>query len=229
MISAILKIILLMLLAMATGHADEQNVNPGINRHYQDASFERWVRTFERPGREVYDKRHDVVSALGLKPGMDVADVGAGTGFYSLLFAQKLGQLGKVYAVDISENFIKNILRRADEMKLNNIHGIVSNQTETHLQPASVDLVFVSATYHHFEFPQTMLASMYRALRPGGQLVIIDFRKQAGLSSAWVMSHVRGNKQAVIKEVEQAGFKFHSEAPVLKSYYFIRFKKTDGK
>jgi ubiquinone/menaquinone biosynthesis C-methylase UbiE len=218
-----------MLFTVATGHAAEQNVNPGINRHYQDASFDKWARTFERPGREVYDKRHDVIRALGLKPGMDVADVGAGTGFYSLLFAQQLGQQGKVYAVDISENFIKNILRRADEMKLNNIHGIVSSQTDTHLQPASVDLVYICATYHHFEYPQTMLASMYRALRPGGQLVIIDFRKQADISSAWVMSHVRGNKQAVINEVEQAGFKFHSEAPVLKTYYFIRFEKTDGK
>jgi ubiquinone/menaquinone biosynthesis C-methylase UbiE len=217
-----------MLFAMATAHAAEQNVNPGINRHYQDASFERWLRTFERPGREVYDKRHEVVRALELKAGMDVADVGAGTGFYSLLFAQELGQQGKVYAVDISENFIKNIYRRADEMNLNNIHGIVSSQTDTRLQPASVDLVFVSATYHHFEYPQTMLASMYRALRPGGQLVIIDFRKQAGLSSAWVLSHVRGNQQTVIKEVERAGFKFHSEVPLLKTYYFLRFQKIEG-
>jgi ubiquinone/menaquinone biosynthesis C-methylase UbiE len=218
-----------MLFAVATGHAAEQNVNPGINRHYQDARFEKWVRTFERPGREVYDKRHNVVRALGLKPGMDVADVGAGTGFYSLLFAQKVGPQGKVYAVDITDDFIRNILRRADEMGLNNIHGIVSSQTETRLQPASVDLVFVCATYHHFEYPQTMLASMYRALRPGAQLVIIDFRKQASVSSAWVMSHVRGNKQAVINEVEQAGFKFQAEAPVLKSNYFLRFEKVDGR
>ena len=227
MINSILKIILLMLFVVASAHAAEQNINPGINRHYHDASFERWVRTFERPGREVYDKRHDVVRALGLKPGMDVADVGAGTGFYSLLFAQTIGPRGKVYAVDITKDFIRNILRRADETGLKNIHGILSNQTETRLPPASVDLVFVCATYHHFEYPQTMLASMHRALRPGGQLVIIDFRKQAGVSSAWVMSHVRGNKQAVIKEVEQAGFKFHAESPVLKTNYFLRFEKAD--
>lgn len=222
------NIILLLLLAMSTAYAAEQNVNPGINRHYHDAKFEKWVQTFERPGREVYDKRHDVVKALGLTQGMDVADVGAGTGFYSLLFAQKIGPQGKVYAVDITEDFIRNILRRADEMGLKNIHATISNQTDTHLQPASVDLVFVCATYHHFEYPQTMLASMYRALRPGGQLVIIDFHKQAGLSSAWVMSHVRGNKHTVIKEVEQVGFKFHSEAPVLKTNYFLRFKKNHG-
>ena len=66
--------------------AEEQNVNPGINEYYYDAEFQRWLNVFERPGREVYDKRHTIVSTLALKPGMVIADIGAGTGFYTHLF-----------------------------------------------------------------------------------------------------------------------------------------------
>lgn len=205
----------------------EKNVNPEINRHYQAAEFEDWVGVFERPGREVYDKRHAVVQALNLKPGMDIADIGAGTGFYSLLFAEKVGAAGNIFAVDVAEDFVLNINLRAAEKKLKNIHGVLSKQKDTLLAPASIDMAFVCDTYHHFEYPKTMLSSIYRALRPGGQLIIIDYKKQSGISSSWVMSHVRTDRKAVIKEVEQAGFKFDSEVDILMTNYFLRFIKID--
>ena len=220
----LLSILLLALCGLTTA---EQNVNPEINRHYQDAEYQEWVGTFERSGREVYDKRRTIVQTLDLRPGMDIADIGAGTGFFSLLFAEQVGKSGNVFAVDITDDFINNIKRRAKENNLENIHGIVSSQKDTRLAPDSVDLVFVCDTYHHFEYPQTMLASMKRALRPGGKLIIIDFRKQPEVSSSWVMSHVRSNKQAVIKEIEQAGFNFHSESDMLKTNYFLRFVKSE--
>ena len=92
----------LCLMAIPIG-AEEKNVNPGINEYYNDAEFQRWVSVFERPGREVYDKRHTIVESLDLIPGMVVADIGAGTGFYTHLFAEAVGDSGKVYAVDIFE------------------------------------------------------------------------------------------------------------------------------
>lgn len=203
----------------------EHNVNPGINQHYIGSTYQEWVEVFERDEREVYNQRHAVVKALKLRPASDVADIGAGTGFYSLLFAKAVGATGNVFAVDITEDFILNINRRAQEQNLKNIHAILSSENDTLLAPHSIDLAFVCATYHHFEYPQTMLDSIRRALRPGGKLVIIDFRKQAGLSSAWVMSHVRSDKQTVIKEIEQAGFQFESESNLLKSNYFLWFVK----
>ena len=209
----------------AFANIDEQNVNPEINRHYQGAEFQNWVGVFERAGREVFDQRHAVIQALRLQPGMDIADIGAGTGFYSLLFAKAVGGTGNVFAVDVTEDFIFNINRRAREQNLKNIHGVISHQKNTLLAPSSIDLAFVCATYHHFEYPQTMLASIRRALRPGGKLVIIDFRKQANVSSEWVMTHVRSDKQTVIKEIEQAGFQFESESDLLKSNYFLWFVK----
>jgi predicted methyltransferase len=209
----------------ALAYATEQNVNPGINHYYQGAGYQQWFATFERPGREVFDRRLDVVQALELKPAMDIADIGAGTGFYSLLFAQQVGSSGNVYAVDITDDFVRNIKRRAAEQNLNNIHAIVNSHKDTGLPAHSIDMAFVCNTYHHFEYPQTMLASIYRALRPGGKLVIIDYRKQPGRSSAWVMSHVRSAKQTVIYEIQQAGFKLDSESDLLRENYFLNFVK----
>ena len=205
--------------------ASEQNANPGINQYYQGTTHQEWVGVFEQDGREVYNQRHAVVKALKLKPGLDVADIGAGTGFYSFLFAKEVGPTGKVFAVEITEDFLTTINRLAKEQNLNNIHTVLSNQKDTLLAPQSIDLAFVCATYHHFEYPQTTLATIHRALRPGGKLVIIDFRKQAGESSGWVMSHVRSDKDAVIKEIEHTGFKFESETELLKSNYVLWFMK----
>jgi predicted methyltransferase len=216
-----------LLLLTFPAYAEEQNVSPGINQHYEGAQYQQWFSTFERPGREVYDRREDIVQALQLKAGMDVADIGAGTGFYSLLFAQKVGNSGRVYAVDITDDFVRNIKRRAAENKLENIHAIISEQKDTRLDENSIDLAFVCNTYHHFEYPQAMLASMRRALRSGGSLVIIDYRKQPATSSPWVMSHVRPDQQTVINEIEQAGFKLQSEPMMLAENYFLSFIKTD--
>ena len=223
----VLSFCLLLSYGFTPVHADEENVSPGINRHYQGAEYQQWLSTFEWSGREVYDRRHDVLKVLQLKPGLDIADIGAGTGFYSLLFAQQVGKSGNVFAIDVTEDFVSNIKRRAEENNLHNIQAIHSEQKDTRLEPASIDIAFVCNTYHHFEYPQAMLASIYRALRPGGTLVVIDYRKQAGTSSSWVMSHVRHGKQLVIDEIEQGGFKFQSESNILKENYFLRFLKVD--
>lgn len=215
----------LMFYGLVPVFAAEQNVSPGINQHYQDAQYQQWLSTFERSGREVYDKRQAVVQALGLKPEMDIADIGAGTGFYSLLFAQQIGKSGNVFAVDVTDDFVRNIKRRASENNLENIHAMLSEQKDTGLGQDSIDMAFICNTYHHFEYPQSMLASIHSALRPGGVLIIIDYRKQAGTSSSWVMSHVRSGKQSVIEEVEQAGFKLDTDSDLLKQNYFLRFIK----
>jgi len=225
-LTLLILIILTHCLIASPVEAEEMNVNPGINEYYYDAEFQHWVSVFERPGREVYDKRHTIVSALALKPGMAVADIGAGTGFYTHLFANFVGNSGKVYAVDISENFIENILRTAKKQGLNNIEGIINNPHSTNLAPISIDLAFICDTYHHFEYPQTMLASIHQSLRPGGKLVIIDFRKQPGVSSGWVMSHVRANEETVIKEVKKAGFRLVTQQDLLHSNYFLTFVKN---
>ena len=219
----LLSIVLLHFSAIAW--AEEQNVNPGINDYYQEPVFEQWQSIFESPGREVYERRESILAALELKPGMNVADIGAGTGFYTLMFAQQVAPGGKVYAVDISDEFVRNIQRRASEQHLDNILGVVNHAKSVALPDASIDLAFICDTYHHFEYPMTTMRSLHQAMRPGGTVIIIDFRKIEGQSSSWVMGHVRENKQAVIKEIEASGFQFVEENDLLRSNYFLKFRK----
>lgn len=221
--------VLLVLAALVSAPlaAQPQSVNPGINSHYQDARFERWLGVFERRGREVYDRRHDILAELPLQPGMSIADIGAGTGLFTLLFAESVGPAGTVYAVDIAEDFVSNVLRRADEGGYENVVGIVNSQKDTLLPPGSVDVAFVCDTYHHFEYPKAMLESIHRALRPGGSLVVVDFRKHETVNSDWVMSHVRADEASVVREIEASGFRLTSRPEILRGNYFMRFATTD--
>ena len=205
--------------------AVEQNVNPGINKPLVDPDYEIWVQRFERPGREVFDLREIIVKAANIRTGMDVADIGAGTGFYTRLFASAVGPKGKVYAVDIAGNFIDEIVSQAEEAGMNNVIGIVNSQKETGLKAGSIDLAFVCDTYHHFEYPRTMLRSIFHALRQGGSLIVIDFRKIKGLSSNWVMSHTRASKETVIREIESEGFVLTEDQDFMKANFYLRFNR----
>ena len=205
--------------------ADEQNINPDINKRYQEPDYSVWVERFERPGRDVFNHRLEIVTAANVQPGMVVADIGAGTGLFTRLFSPSVGPAGKVYAVDIAGNFVHEIMRHARTQGLENIEGIVSTQKDTGLPPGSIDLAFVCATYHHFEYPRTMLQSIHRALRPDGGLVVIDFRKIEGTSSKWVMGHARANRAAVVQEIEGEGFELIDERDFLGANYFLRFSR----
>jgi ubiquinone/menaquinone biosynthesis C-methylase UbiE len=217
-----------LLLAFATA-AQEQSVSPGINRHFIDPDWQQWVNIFEQPGREVYDQRHAIVAASQVGPGMSVADIGAGTGLFTRLFAPAVEPDGKVYAIDISSNFIDNILRTCHEQGLSNVQGIVNTPTDIGLPANTIDLAFITDTYHHFEYPRQTLASIHQALRGEGRVIIIDFRRDPHINSNWVMSHVRGNKAQVIQEVQAAGFLLVDDKPLLRTNYFLVFIKSGKK
>lgn len=203
----------------------EQNVNPDINSRYKNPDVTQWQGVFERDGREIWDRRGDIIRHLRLQPGQAIADVGAGTGFFSLLMAREVGATGRVYAVDIAKNFVDASVQRAREQGLDNVIGVVNDQQSVHLPPASVDLVFISDTYHHFEYPQATLRSIHSALKPNGELVIIDFRRDASQSSSWVLDHVRADNQRVITEIETAGFELTEKLDFMQTQYYLRFRR----
>ena len=144
--------------------AQEKSVNPGINDHFQDPDVETWIARFEREDREVYARRDEIARVLKLRPGMDVADIGAGTGFFSALFARQVGPEGTVYAVDITESFVKETVERAERLGLENVEGVVNPVDSIGLGKDSIDVAFVCNTYHHFEYPFKMLDSIRSAL-----------------------------------------------------------------
>ena len=203
----------------------EQSVNPGINSYYMNPDYAEWVAVFESPQREIYSNRKAIINSMKLKAGMHVADIGAGTGFLSLMMAEKVGNTGKVYAVDIAKNFVDNLLMRAKQQQLTQIVGVVNEPGSSGLAANSIDLALICDTYHHFEYPRSMMASLHKALKAGGEIIIIDYRKIPGLSTNWVMHHVRANQQQVIEEIQSDGFKLLADENILSSNYFLRFKK----
>lgn len=224
-----LKIILSMLalLLVLPSYAEQTGAKPEINRPFIDPDWQQWLNIFERPGREVYDQRHAIVAASKLRPGMDIADIGAGTGLFTRLFAPKVAPEGTVYAIDISKSFIDNILRTCKEQGISNVKGIVNTHTDIALPANSIDLAFITDTYHHLEYPKQTLTSIHQALRKDGRVIIIDFHRDLRTSSSWVMHHVRGNKQQVIQELHDAGFKLLDDKSLLKTNYFLEFVKSE--
>ena len=215
--------LLLALLALPT--LAEQSVAPGINRYYQDADPAQWRGVFERDGREVFERREDILHELRLRPGQSVADIGAGTGFLALMMARAVGPEGRVYAVDITPSFVEAIRDRAAAEGLDNVFGVVNDPHSVQLPPGSVDLVFSSDTYHHFEYPHATLRSIHQALRPDGELVIVDFKRIPGLSSPWVLGHVRAGEETVRAEIEAAGFELVERPDFMQTQYFLRFRR----
>jgi predicted methyltransferase len=216
--------------AAATDRLHAQPAQPGadINRVFMDPGFDAWVARFERHGREVYDRRHDIVAATGVKTGMVVADIGAGTGLFTRLFSTRVGASGTVYAVDISAAFVRNIVRISRAQGQTNVTGVVNSQTGVGLAPQSLDLAFICDTYHHFDYPAAMMQSIRAALKPGGSVVVIDFRRIPGFSSSWVMGHVRADEATVIGEMEASGFRLVEDRDFLRTSYFLRFVPDEG-
>ena len=217
----------LVILLIAPVFAQEKSVNPGINRSFENPSVPEFIERFEREGRDAFDHRKEIVAALTLKPGMAVADVGAGTGLFTRMFSPLVGDSGKVYAVDISDKFVAHIEKIAAEQKVKNIIGVVCTPNDVRLPPLSVDLVFICDTYHHFEFPLATMRSIHKALKPQGQVVLIDFHRIKGVSSEWAMGHVRAGQEVFVQEIVDAGFKqVEEKKDMLKESYFVRFEKA---
>jgi|SRR5882672_11230317 len=215
----------LALLVFISCGAHGQGASPEINEQYRNPDYSRWQRSLETEGREVYEKRLAIVDAVAPQLGQIIADVGAGTGLFTRLFAARVGPQGRVYAVDIARAFVDGNVRRARAARLENVIGIVSTQAETRLEENSVDVAFICDAYHHFEEPKAMLASLRRALRQGGTLVVVDFERIPGTSPDWILKHVRAGKEDFRREIEASGFRFAGEVKLMRENYFLRFTR----
>jgi ubiquinone/menaquinone biosynthesis C-methylase UbiE/formylmethanofuran dehydrogenase subunit E len=217
--------------ATAGGHAREAHSPSEMNAQFRnpDLDVQAFVRRFESESRDVFQKRDLIVESLAVRPGMAVADIGAGTGLFTRLIARKLGEGGRVYAVEIAPAFLKHIGTEAEKAGLQEVIVPVESSAEsTNLKPGSIDLAFVCATYHHFEKPASILASIHSALRPGGRLVVIDFDLRPD-ASAFVKAHARAPLATYVDELKAAGFERVAPASgmsiTLKDNFVAEFRK----
>lgn len=215
--------------APSTGAAmSEKSVKPGINTEYlkPNLNVSNWVERFEKEGREIYDRRRQIIAAAEIRPGSVVADIGSGTGLFTPMLSAATGPQGRVYAVDIVPNFLKLIEERSAQAGLRNVQTVLCTERSVELPPNSIDSAFICDVYHHFEYPQQSLASLHRALRRNGEVFLIDFKRVPGVSSDWILNHVRAGQEVVTAEFEAAGFKKIEEIDLLKDNYTLRFRKV---
>jgi ubiquinone/menaquinone biosynthesis C-methylase UbiE len=174
--------------------------------------------TLDDPHRDGKQKPQELVAAMNIEPGMTVADIGTGTGYMLPFLSRAVGPGGKVFGEDIQADF----LERAKAKKDANVELILGAETDPKLPPNSVDVALVLDVYHHFDYPDKMLAAIRRALKPGAHLVVVDFYKSASPSPG----HIRAERDDVASEIEHNGFHLLSKRDHLpKTQYMLTFEK----
>lgn len=214
------------LISMLVVQAQEKSVKPGVNDAFRDPDPKEFLGKFEVESREVFARRREIVAGCEIQPGQTVADIGAGTGLFTRMFSDVVGTDGRVIAVDIAQKFVDHVAKTTREAGQRNVETVLCKADSTELPADSVDVAFICDTYHHFEFPLKTMASLHRALKPGGRVILVDFRRVEGKSTDWVLTHVRAGQDVFEAEIVQAGFKKAFEEPeLLKENYFVVFEK----
>jgi SAM-dependent methyltransferase len=198
-----------------------------LNEGYK-TNCEQFATGFETPGRELFDRRADVVNSIGLKPGMSVADIGAGSGFFSRLMAERVGPTGTVYAVEISPCLIGYINKADKAASIQNVRTVLGTVRSPKLAPRSMDVIFVAESYHHFEYPKEMLQQIKSALKPDGIFALVDLERVEGVSPPYVLDMVRAGKGTFTDEIRNAGFELVEEIQILDLDYILKFKHREA-
>jgi ubiquinone/menaquinone biosynthesis C-methylase UbiE len=200
-----------------------QNKPPTVDEMHKLHSDSRaYIAALEDPARDAYQKPHEVITALALKDGERIADIGAGAGYFTLRFAHHVGDNGTVYAVDISPDMILHVNQAVRDAGLQNVRTILALPGDPLLPARSVDRIFICDTWHHIDNHGAYLAVLRKTLRPGGQIVIIDFHKKE-MPVAGPPMEMRIPRDEVVREFQQNGFTLAREETFLPYQYFLVF------
>lgn len=159
---------------------------------------------FNRPQRDQEERPEMLMSALQIRPGATVADVGSGTGYFTWRLAQQVGSQGKVYAVDVQQSMLDLTKVAVAEHKLSNVEYVLATESSPRLPERSVDLVFVAYAYHEFGDPDAMMAAIRRALKPGGRVLILEYAKESNIAPASPLHKM--SFEEIRREITPMGF-----------------------
>ncbi len=215
-------LILIMLFYALTGCVTQHNelVQPAEQK---SEKIKWWIKAFEDPGRDKWQKPSEVVEKLNLKPGDVVADIGAGTGYFTRHFAVAVGPDGKALGLDIEPGMVKYMEEDARKLNLKNYIPLIVKTDDPGLEPASVDVVFLSNTYHHIENRVDYFKNVSKGLKPGGRVVIVDFYDKPLPVGPQAPGHKLA-KDVVLKEFQQAGYYLTWSWDFLPYQYFLEFR-----
>lgn len=179
-----------------------------------------WLERSERESEESPEKALD---ALDLQKGMAVADVGAGTGYFSLRMARRVGPEGKVYANDVQPEMLDKLRANAAKAKVANVETVLGSEADPKLPANTLDLVLLVDVYHEFSQPQEMLQHIRASLKPTGRLVLLEYRKED--PSVPIRPEHKMSVAEVKTEVEAEGYKLDKVIETLPRQHILVFKK----
>ncbi|HEU4925849.1 MAG TPA: methyltransferase domain-containing protein [Vicinamibacterales bacterium] len=216
-----------LLAAVATGYSFAQATHPISGRTIAGVMGHEAAPWLERPSRESEEAPSRAIAALQLRPGQVVADIGAGSGYYTMLLSAAVGERGRVYATDIQPEMLALIRKKIEQHPITNVELVLGTATESRLPDRSLDLALMVDVYHELAQPQAFLQSLTRAIRPDGRLVLIEFRKE----SQWVPireEHKMSVREARI-ELEAEGYRFDRVIDVLPWQHILVFRPGTGR
>jgi ubiquinone/menaquinone biosynthesis C-methylase UbiE len=182
-----------------------------------------WLEREERQREEQPEK---AILAFHLKPGIQVGDVGAGTGFYSLRIARAIAPGGVVYAEDIQPGMLERLNTNAAAQHVGNVVTVLGTESDPRLPADKLDLVVLVDVYHEFSRPQRMLDRIHDALKPDGRLILLEFRKED--SSVPIRPEHKMSVDEVRAEVTPEGFNFDEVIDTLPWQHIIVFRRAEA-
>ena len=216
-IQRMIRILAAAAFALAAASAAAQS--PHTHQHsFRDAA--KWSKIFDDPQRDAWQKPHEVIQALALRPDALVADIGTGTGYFAVRLGHMLPR-GRVYAVDTEASMVKHVEERAKGAGLGNVVGVEGTAGDPRI-PEKVDLILLVDVYHHIEDRERYFAKLAAALKPGGRLAIVDFRMDSPYGPP---KAARVEPARVKSELARAGYELAQEHAFLPYQYFIVFRQ----
>lgn len=198
-----------------------QPQHPVTQRKYADVMGFGGAGWLERTEREQEEEPDKALDAIGINPGMVIADVGCGTGYFTRRMAKRTGPGGKVFAADIQPRMLESLKRFAAAEKLTNIETILSTENDPLLPTGQLDLILMVDVYHEFAHPQTMLRHLRAALKPGGRMVLLEYRKED--PEVPIRLEHKMTVEEAKAEVEAEGFKLQKVISSLPRQHILIF------
>jgi ubiquinone/menaquinone biosynthesis C-methylase UbiE len=205
------------------GTSSRQASDHATARHsFEDVA--KWTKIFDDPQRNEWQKPQELVAALNLRAGMRVADLGAGTGYFSRYLSAAVGTDGTVFAVDTEPNLVAHLRERAEKEDTPNVVPILASPDNPRLPVAGADVILIVDTYHHIDARRAYVQRLRRFLTPQGRVAVVDWHKRE-LPVGPPVSHKLAREQ-VVEEMEEAGYTLVTEPSFLPYQYFLIFRPS---